>query len=145
MLIQSPDNVRDIPRIKEKLRMATGVYVHQVNRAVFNQNKVNPVCLLCGQVDETLQHFLFECASLASVREPIIDSIYNAFASTNLIALGNAAGGMLQLVLDHTMINQNILSASNHQHLKTLETNCRRLCYALHSERYKRLQLGAQN
>ena len=54
MLIQSPDNVLDILRIKEKLRMATGVYVLQVNRAAFNQNKVNPVCLLCGQDDETL-------------------------------------------------------------------------------------------
>ena len=67
--------------------------------------------------DETLQHFLFECASLASVREPKIDCIYNACASTNLIALGNAAGRMLQLVLDHTMITQNIHSVSNHQHL----------------------------
>ncbi|MCG8045488.1 MAG: reverse transcriptase family protein, partial [Candidatus Thiodiazotropha endolucinida] len=143
MLIQSPDDVRDIPRIQEKLRMATGTYILQVNRVAFNQSEVSPLCLLCGKDDENLQHFILECDSLAGVREPIMNNIDEACASANLIDVVNNPCLKLQLILDHTAITQNNGSPTigAHQHLKTVESYCRRLCYALHCERYKRLQL----
>ena len=88
--------------------MATGVYILQVNRVAYHQNDVSPLCLLCGQDDETIQHFLLDCGSLASVREPIMNSINNACASANLIDLINSTSLKLQLILDYTMVTQNI-------------------------------------
>ena len=110
----------DIPMIKEKLRMVTSAYILQVNRVAYNQKDVSLLCLLCGQDDETIQHFLLECGSLASVREPIMKSINNAYASANLIDLVNSPSLKLQLILDHTMITENTCSTIKgaHQHLK---------------------------
>ena len=53
-LIQSVQSIREVPRIKEKLRMVTGVYTLQENRAAFNQNQIDPMCILCRKDDETL-------------------------------------------------------------------------------------------
>ena len=35
----------------------------------------NPRCLLCGECDETTQHFLLECKALSDVRQPIMHDI----------------------------------------------------------------------
>ena len=75
--ITSLGNVREVPRIRTKLKLVTSTYILQVNRASFNQNQVNPTSLLCHQGDESLEHFLLKCSALAGVRNPIIYSIYS--------------------------------------------------------------------
>ena len=52
-----------------------GTYILQTNRASFNQNVVDPTCLLCKTSAETLSHFLIECATLESIRQPILRDI----------------------------------------------------------------------
>ena len=49
------------------------VYILQTNWTTFNQNQVNPVCMLCQE--ETVSHFLLHCPALDSIRNPIIDNI----------------------------------------------------------------------
>ena len=111
--------------------MATGVYILQENRAVFNQNQIDPVCLLCRKDIENLQRFIVDCEVLSSVKDPIMNCITNAFVSANIRDLVvESPDRLLQFILDYTTITQLVDNFKfNHQHLKTLEFHCRRLCY----------------
>ena len=56
-LIQHTREGRDVTRLKTKLKLVTGSYVLQVNRAAFNQNQVSRICMICNTGDETTKHF----------------------------------------------------------------------------------------
>ena len=71
----SAGNLREVPRITVHLKIVAGIYILQSNRASFNQNEVDPTCLLCKTGAETLSHFLLHCAILESIREPILKDI----------------------------------------------------------------------
>ncbi|MCW4345464.1 MAG: reverse transcriptase domain-containing protein, partial [Candidatus Thiodiazotropha endolucinida] len=62
------NSVRDVRRAQIKVRMLTGSYVLQSNRAKFNKAEVSPACPLCKRAPEDMCHFLLECPSLQSVR-----------------------------------------------------------------------------
>ena len=72
-LIQNVGCVSDVPRVHTKLKLVTGFYVLQVNRACFNQNKIDATFQLCHQVDETVAHFFLDCPVLDSVRRPVLE------------------------------------------------------------------------
>ena len=55
-LIQHAREVRDVTRLKTKLKLATGSYTLHVNRACFNQNKVEPTCMIYRNGDETAEN-----------------------------------------------------------------------------------------
>ena len=57
-LLKSCKNARETTRVHTKLKLATGTYILQTNRASFNQNMVDPTCLLCKSAEEITQHFL---------------------------------------------------------------------------------------
>ena len=57
---------------QEMQAVLMGTYILQTNRAKFNQNEVKPVCQLCKEDSETLQHFLTDCKSLEYARQPIL-------------------------------------------------------------------------
>jgi hypothetical protein len=65
-------NMRDIIRIPIRLKIATGTYILQANRASFNGSQLNPICLLCRNSAETLEHFLLTCNCLDSIRAPLV-------------------------------------------------------------------------
>ena len=72
-----------------------------------------------------------------------MNCIINACASANIRDLVvESPTRLLQLILDYTSITQLVDNTNcNHHHLKTLEFICRRLCFSLHSERYKKLEV----
>jgi hypothetical protein len=47
----------------------------QSNKAAFNQNMIDPTCLVCQMESETLEHFLLDCNVLAETREPYISEL----------------------------------------------------------------------
>ena len=96
-MIQSIGNAREIPRIGTKLKLVTGTYIFQSNRATFNQNVIGPTCLLCKNGEETIKHFLLNCTALSIAREPTID-ITDTCASL-LSKPTNARDRLLQLIL----------------------------------------------
>ena len=57
-----------------KLKIITGTYILQVNRSTFNQDEIDPTCLMCKEEPETADHFLIRCSVLVDVRKPIVDS-----------------------------------------------------------------------
>ena len=68
--------VPDVPRVYTKLMLATGSYILQLNRFRFNQNEIDDAtCQLCHQANETLKHFILDCAVLEPARRPALDAI----------------------------------------------------------------------
>ena len=61
-LIQQVNRTRDIPRVNTRLKLITGAYITQNNRAAFNHVPVVPTCMLCQQKPETIGHILFKKA-----------------------------------------------------------------------------------
>ena len=121
-----------------KLMLVTSTYILQVNRASFNQNQVNPRCLLCHQGDGTEEIFLLKCPALAGVRNPIIDS--NVSICAGVYPLASDSHSRLQLILDYSALTNDMDNPKPEQ-LQSIEFHCRRLCHALHCERYKLLSL----
>ena len=106
--------------------MITGTYILQVNRASFNQNQISSTCLLCKKEDETTEHFLLHCELLENIRKPIMDDILKIYKGLDQ----DDSSHLLQCVLDHTV---------TFPELRILERHTRRLCHALHIERFKQL------
>ena len=73
--IQNVGCVSDVPRVHTKLKLVTGVYVLQINRACFHQNNIDATCQLCHEADETIARFLLDCPVLESVRRPVLAAI----------------------------------------------------------------------
>lgn len=102
-LLQHTGVARDIPCIHVKLKLVTGTYILQVNRVEFNQNQIDPTCMLCNQEPETVDHFLIRCSGTSVIADYRDSCVQN--------------------------------------YLRDLEKLTKRLCYTLHVERYKRLNL----
>ena len=86
------------------------------------------LCLLCKKEDETTEHFLLRCESLENIRKPILDDILKILDQDD-------SSHLLQCVLDPTVICPDV----NVPELRILERHTRRLCHALHIERYRLL------
>ena len=63
---------RDVYRASIKIKLLTGTYNLQRNRAKFNQFDIDPTCLLCGEDPENREHFLVCCSTLQNQRDPFI-------------------------------------------------------------------------
>ena len=137
-LIKTLGNIREVPRVSTKLKLVTGTYILQTNRATFNQNQVNPVCLLCQREDETVSHFLLHCPALDSIRNPIIHNIISV--CSGVYSPTNSPGSFVQLLLDCSALTC-FTNTPNNEQLHSVEFHSRRLCHALHRERYKLLAL----
>ena len=135
-------NMRDIIRIPIRLKIATGTYILQANRASFNRSQLIPICLLCGNGAETLDHFLLTCDRLDGIRAPLIKYIINTCSA--LFAKHKLDGNvnLLQVLVNPYFYSNsgeftNIIS----EHLELL---CRFLCDRLHTTRYELLGLTSK-
>ena len=52
-------NIQDIRRIPTRLKIVTGTYILQTNRAVYSTHLISATCNLCRNADETLQHLYY--------------------------------------------------------------------------------------
>ena len=68
--------------------VVTGTYILQVYRSAFNQNEIDPTCIMCMEEPETVDHFLVKCSALAGVKQPIMDSIVRCAGGFLLDYLG---------------------------------------------------------
>ena len=115
--------------------MLTGSYRLQVNRASFSQNQISPICRLCQKEDETLEHFTLHCEFLENIRKPILDDIARICEGLDVSLVQKNSSHMLQCILDATVT----FPGADISEIKLLERHTRRLCHALHIERFKRL------
>ena len=70
-VIENPTN-RDTTRLAVKLKIVTGTYLLQCNRAAFNHQDNDPTCLMCKSEPETVEHFLLRCTKLEDTRDPLL-------------------------------------------------------------------------
>ena len=131
-LIESTGNLREVPRIAVHLKITTGTYILQTTRATFNQNAVDPTCLLCNASTETLSHFLLDCTTLENIRQPILRDIKIVLKDSDIDLSNNQT--LIQLLTDCSAI-------VDEKTVHEIIFHARRLCYALHVERYKRLSI----
>ena len=103
---------------------------------LFNQNRMDPTCMMCRSREETVQHFLLECPVLSATRTPIMNSILEACSS--LYNLARDTDALFELIIDCSAL---IDTNTHNQELLSVEYQARRLCFALNCERYKRLAL----
>ena len=61
------------------MKVVSGQYILQANRARFNQNQVDTICQLCGEEEENMEHFLLKCTILQAVRYSVLDDIDTEF------------------------------------------------------------------
>ena len=138
-LLQHPSTAREIPTVQVKLKIVTGTCILQVNRSTFNQNEIDPICLMFKEKPETVDHFLIRCSALAEVRKPIMDSILRC--AERLIQTPVDSQVLTQLLIDCV----GVFSASKDSHvqsvIRNIEKLAKRICFTLHTESYKRLNL----
>ena len=134
--VQSVSGVRDIPRVGVKVKLVTGTYILQVNRATFNQNEISPISLLCQEDDETTEFFILRCSALSAVRQPLLKCVEDMYI--HLFHQQPESECLMQFVLDSgAMLTGRNLKQSQ---LRTdLENVSRCLCLRIHIERFKRL------
>ncbi|MES9880811.1 MAG: reverse transcriptase family protein [Sedimenticola sp.] len=139
-LIRNVRNASEISRVNTKVKIATGTYILQENRASFNQNAISKTCQLCKLNDETPKHFILECKSLEAVRKPILDKITELYKTEHVHPNATESSNMLQLIIDQSAADSVEITNCKEEAIE-LEFQSRRLCYALHIERYKGLSL----
>ena len=131
--IDSPSS-RDVTRLAVKLKMITGTYLLQSNRASFNQIAVDPKFLLCGKEPETLGHLLLRCEVLDSTRRPLYAELCSvAEEQFNCVLEDLSDSEQLRVIL-------NVFSVfSDKKKCAVFEYHSRRYCFALHTYHYERL------
>ena len=132
-------STRDVKRTVIKVRLLTGTYYLQKDRAKFKGGSVTDLCLLCSAATEDRVHFIAECGALSSVRLRYLAEIENELTYRNHpTAVANVLDdkvALTQLVLDCTsaMVAGKVSISS--QEAVAVERITRRLCFALHLKR----------
>ena len=78
-----PNDVRTIKRAYPKLRLLTGKYILQENRARFGGCSLRECCLLCGEGNVTGTHFIAGWSRLEAVRVNFKDQLTAIFSCKN--------------------------------------------------------------
>ncbi len=129
-------NPIDTIRSKIRLKLISGNYILQSNRPSFNQHN-SRVCQLCRSDVETRQHFLMECESLKDARVRKLE----AFEDTFLTIFGTPFSALpsdqqFQTLMDPSSFPLQAPGDTTPD-LIPLEAAARRLCFHLHTVRYK--------
>ena len=138
-------SVRDANRIPVKLKLVSGTYVFQANRANFNQNKVDATCLLCNAGDEDIEHFLLRGSVMDEIRNSTFhDMDIEFYKLTQKILEDLTIKEKIVIILDcFILLNNGTYYPTQHRvtikNLSALEFHCRRYVYNLHSARYNML------
>ncbi len=98
-------NQRDVYRATIKVKLLTGTYNLQGNRARFNQFDIDPTCLLCSSEPETRGHFLVSCHVLHQQRSVFISQLETECEKLHPGCWSSVAAdpaSLTQLILDPT-------------------------------------------
>ena len=133
-LLEFSGDLREVPCIGVHLKIVTGTYILQTNRHSFNQNQVDPLCLLCKGANATIANFLLDCTTLEITRQNIIKDFKHIHVLRNCGLDINNSETLLHLLIDCSAVIDSKTVSEVIFHI-------RRLCYTLHIERYRRLSV----
>ena len=90
------------------VKLLSGTYILQKNKAKFNQYEASSLCPLCGVESEDIVHFMLICEKLEEVRQPLITKlqmlITSHHGSHRWIQLSDR--GRVQLILGNTKLTE---------------------------------------
>ena len=116
----------------------------QTIRSKVNRYQVNSTCPLCFTEDEDITHMLLRCSVLHSVRkEPymvLMDYIISKTDSDFWRTVFPTKTSLTKLIIDCGQITE--LQTVRGIHLSTVERLTKNLCFAVHTERLKKLNEG---
>jgi hypothetical protein len=128
------NTIVDVHRTATKVRILTGTYLLQSNRARFNQFE-NSECPLCHTEEETYCHFLLTCPELETYRLQHIREIESLCKDANQWKhwqyISSANESMLQMIIDVSRF-QWLLGQTLSLRIEPIT---RRLCIELHKRR----------
>jgi hypothetical protein len=130
-------NIQDIVRLSTCLKMATGTYILQQNRAAYKNSNLVATCLLCGRSEETLEHFLLVCTQLEHLRSTLLLNLIKECSMLLAKYRHSSDFNLLQLIVNPYYYATN--SDMSTDISNCLEPLCRNLCYQLHTKRYQLL------
>jgi hypothetical protein len=136
---------REAKRLPPRLRVLTGTFILQVNRARFNQNQIDTLCPLCREEDETLQHFILRCRTLQPARESALDEICVILQRNGIAVSETSPCDLVNLIVDWSNVFPTFIREDDFTH--QLEFQTRRLLFNLHTLRntlYRNSLLGDQ-
>ena len=105
----------------------TGTYPFQGSRAKYSN--ISPICEICGENDETLEHFLLECKLLYAPRSEHLSIISDILASSSEISFDSEI--KVQMLTDYTKLRSTYILLSRNVE-QQIELNSRKMCYTLH-------------
>jgi hypothetical protein len=106
-----------------KLKIVTGTYPFRGSRAKYSN--ISPICELCGENDETLEHLLLECKLLYAPRSEHLSIISDILASFDNLD----SEIKVQMLTDCTKLRSTSIRLSRIAE-QQLELNSRKMCYA---------------
>lgn len=109
-------------------KLLLGVYTLQANRAVFNQNQVDPTCHLCASGPEDRLHFVLQFPTLSTVRETVLSDIRNLVPG---LSGCYSQQSQMQMILDHRSHNLDM----NDRERVCLDILSNKLFFKLHTAR----------
>ena len=135
-----------IDRIPIKLRIVTGTYVLQTKRIKFYRNESDPTCLLCGNAEETIQHFILNCQKLESESERTkilmeISAMWRNIQNCEISFTELDSISQLHILLDSSKYNKVKIDPTNSTRIELL---AKRLLFRLHIRRTKLLELDVK-
>ncbi len=137
-------SVMDVRKATTKLRLITGTYSLQSNRATFNQFS-NSNCIMCAQEPETRLHFLCMCPAMAQHRDICLKDL----KAQVLLAIGLDIDKLtpekrLSLILDpkEFAITEQLELGPLHS---VVESSTRNYCYKMHCERRSKMETFPAN
>ena len=125
-------NKAEVAKAAVKVKLLTGVYILQQNRAQFNQYQVDPTCPLCKDGAEDRHHLLLHCAATNDIRQKhftTIETLIPGFNTRDDVA-------KTQLLLDSSSNQGSCDSVS-------LEAVTRTLVYSIICRRTNILNAGS--
>ena len=136
------DNI-SIQKACVRARIVTGAYILQKDRSKFYGSREKPDCNLCKDGVEDIGHFILRCKTLEIVRKPFIDLLQDVLNEIDIGILNfiNDRNLLLQLILDerHPSIPMIVQSRQVGQKIESI---ARGLCFALHRDRCRRLDIN---
>ena len=140
-----PNDPRLVKRVYPKIRLLTGTYILQENRARFNQYEINMCCPLCGDGIEDRVHFLAVCLKLAGSRQGLVDALVTILKSRNtdvrIYTLVKEPQLLAQIILDCSVIADTKQLDINEDMLISIEKWSHNACFVLHQKRSELLGL----
>ncbi|CAC5404576.1 unnamed protein product [Mytilus coruscus] len=125
-----------------KLKLVTGTFMTQSKRASFTKSE-SPLCKLCDDEDEDIEHLLLKCKVLEPIRSPFINQIEdNILKDASISFYKLSTNTQTQIIMDCTKLrHQNSDLLLNRKTEQLCELISRKLCYALHTIRARTISM----